>query len=1182
MISKTSKILIIAVFAVSLLAIAYAGSDSSDADPAEYRFYLVNSVEGEDSTINGWYTGSGETVVAAFVNALDTANIPYAGFTASDESIYFNNEKTISNWTTGWDSKAADVLGPNYAIWNYNATDGWYSGGAFGSDDDLVYIISHENYYKPTGPTALSLGVSKSTDDLWTAPEGITVPWGSYVQMAPRNLTATPENVVLGPDRSAIKEYTLLINNSVEGQDSSFNGTHTGIGTGPVQALIYALNNAGVSHKLDYSAESVYFKSGDIADWTTAWDSKATDVLGANLAIWNYNAEDGWFIGNSFGMDDDVVYFISHENYYKPTGPTAMSLGASKSTTDVWTAPAGLVVSWGSYMQKAPRDLKATPATVVFGPDMQAIQEYTLIINNSVAGQDSSFNGTYTGVGTTPVQALVYVLNNAGVSHKLNYNAKSVYFATGDISDWTTSWVSDAPDIIGAQFAIWNYNAEDGWFMGNSFGSDDDLVYYFSHEYYYSPYGATAHSLGVDFYTAWGSPADYGLLYDGTTGGYVDALNALTAWYATFEFDDVSEYGISYDGTTGGYGDADTAAMSWMGSYTNKFNLPAGLDASNAQYGYMQYTPRDLKAAPADMVYGPDATAVAEYTLIIDNSIEGQDSSFNGIYAVVAGNPVQALILLLDSQGVTHKLSWTAESVYIKSGDISDWTTSWDSKAEDVLGPNLAIWNYNATDGWFIGNAFGADNDVVYLISHENYYKPTGPTALSLGASKSTTDVWTAPAGLVVSWGSYMQKAPRDLKATPANMVFGPDMQAIQEYTIILNNSVEGENSAFNGTYTGVGTGPVQALIYVLNNAQVAHKLDYSVQSAYFKSGDIADWTTGWDSKAEDVLGPNYAIWNYNATDGWYSGNSFGMDDDVVYLISHELYYVPTGPSSVAMGVTSDGAGGYICPDGLTAPWGSWVQLAPMDLSATPDNVRLEPYYALKFDPAGGQMAVTLYMLKENADVPAIPAPTKDNCTFMNWDGTVPSVMPAKSSSYTAVWAVTPEVKGDEVVVDLKEDDHFVMPDTAGKKLDVEMKNDATVVVTDTSGLQGKVITAKVEAVENPSTIEGVAYDFIFEADNVAVTGRAMQVTFAYNATDGKVPVVYYCNGTSTEQMTVVSYTDTTVTFETTHNSIYVVGLEDKPVVSDDDSVLSHMIFPIAVLVAALGALVVAIRTKVE
>ena len=144
------------------------------------------------------------------------------------------------------------------------------------------------------------------------------------------------------------------------------------------------------------------------------------------------------------------------------------------------------------------------------------------------------------------------------------------------------------------------------------------------------------------------------------------------------------------------------------------------------------------------------------------------------------------------------------------------------------------------------------------------------------------------------------------------------------------------------------------------------------------------------------------------------------------------------------------------------------------------------------------------------------------------------------------------------------------------------MKNDATVVVTDTSGLQGKVITAKVEAVENPSPIEGVAYDFIFEADNVAVTGRAMQVTFAYNATDGKVPVVYYCNGTSTEQMTVVSYTDTTVTFETTHNSIYVVGLEDKPVVSDDDSVLSHMIFPIAVLVAALAALVVAIRTKVE
>ncbi len=1188
MISRSSKIFLIAAFTIALLAIGYAGSDSADAEATEYQFYLVNSVEGEDSTINGWHTGTGETVVAAFVNALETDGISYSGFTASDESIFFG-DKMISNWSQGWDTSATDVIGANFAIWNYNAEKGWFTGNSFGMDSDTVYIISHENYYKTSGPTAVSLGLTKGADDKWYAPAGLTAPYGSWLQLAPRDLEATPANVVLGPDYNAIEEYTIILNNSVPGQNSDINGTYTGHGATPVQALVQILNTAGITTNIDYFADYVYFATGDIADWTDGWDTSQPDIVGPQFAVWNYNAEKGWFTGNSFGMDSDTVYIISHENYLNPYGATAVSLGVD--AYNFWDNPAdyglsydgttggyanvygaayacylsyvktysadtdayGLVydgttgdygdaemafmmwsVSFGdaeSYVvdglvgpgtdgiqfgyatvQKAPRDLEATPADVVFGPDTEAFREYTIILNNSVTGEDSTINGTYTAVAANPVQALIIILDREGITHTLDWDAAYIYFGDKMISDWSWAWDAKAEDVIGANFAIWNYNDTKGWYTGNSFGMDDDTVYYISHEYYYNPTGPTAQSYAVTVSTSgvWATPV----------------------------------------GLTVPYG-------SWL-----------------------QKAPRDPTATPADVVFGPEEGTIKEYTIALCNSVTGEDSSFNGTYTGYGETPVHALVNILNTNGVDHKLDASAPYIYFGDKMISDWTTAWDPTAEDILGANFAIWNYNAEKGWFTGNSFGMDSDTVYYISHEYYYTVDGNTAYSYGVSVSTEGVWTAPAGVDIPWGSWVQTAPRDASATIDNVVFGPDMSLMNVYEIAIENFVDGEDSTFNDHYLGVGQTPVQALVFILNNAKVKHTLDYSAEYIYFDSGMISDWTTAWDSSAEDILGPNFAVWNYNETNGWFTGNSFGMDSDTVYAINHELYYNPTGPSAVAMGVESDGQGGYTCPVGITAPWGSWVQLAPMDLSAAFDDLEFSPFYAVNIDTAGGTIDVDFYMLREGMEMPTFSTPTKDGCTLLRWDPEVPSTMAACSQKYTAVWAVTPVVENDTVEVDLSTDSNFVMPETTASEIEVKLADNASVKVTDSSAIAaGQTVNVTVTPIENPSSkVEGTAYEFVFTADDKAVTAT-MQITVAYSSEDGKIPAVYYYYNGSLEEMKVVSYTEDTVTFETNHNSTYVVSLVDGPKEGSDST---HLIVPIVVLIMALAAFIMTAWTKKE
>ena len=86
--------------------------------------------------------------------------------------------------------------------------------------------------------------------------------------------------------------------------------------------------------------------------------------------------------------------------------------------------------------------------------------------------------------------------------------------------------------------------------------------------------------------------------------------------------------------------------------------------------------------------------------------------------------------------------------------------------------------------------------------------------------------------------------------------------------------------------------------------------------------------------------------------------------------------------------------------------------------------------------------------------------------------------------------------------------------------------------------------------------MSGTAYEFTFTADGTQYNGK-IQVTLPYTKEAGKEPVVYYWNGSESTKMNVVSSTDTSVTFETDHNSMYVVASETP---SKDDG-LSFLLF---------------------
>lgn len=259
----------------------------------------------------------------------------------------------------------------------------------------------------------------------------------------------------------------------------------------------------------------------------------------------------------------------------------------------------------------------ATVLTPVSDADASEETTYQFYLCNSVDGEDSSINGWITASGTTPVSALCKALDDNNISYSgFDANTANVTFNnTAKISDWTCgAWASDG-EYYAANYAIWNYNAEDGWHIGNVFGSDcgmfekhdstsKDTAFIISHAKHLDATGNAAKELGIDVSAAWADPTDYGLVYDGTTGGYANAKMAMIAWNTeTYGWGSLANYGISASDSSVVIADATSG---WISSYDpTKVSAPAGYDLSGLQYGYVQLSPQDLSSTPENVLFGP-------------------------------------------------------------------------------------------------------------------------------------------------------------------------------------------------------------------------------------------------------------------------------------------------------------------------------------------------------------------------------------------------------------------------------------------------------------------------------------------------------------------------------------------------------------------------------------------------
>ena len=225
--------------------------------------------------------------------------------------------------------------------------------------------------------------------------------------------------------------------------------------------------------------------------------------------------------------------------------------------------------------------------------------------------------------------------------------------------------------------------------------------------------------------------------------------------------------------------------------------------------------------------------------------------------------------------------------------------------------------------------------------------------------------------------------------------------------------------------------------------------------------------------------------------------------------------------------------------------------------------------YTITFDTVGGSgIAPARYDYGTAVNVPGVPA--KGGFVFIRWDPAVPATMPANDVAVRAVWMVA-AIAGEDGAAEVEPDPdtHSFIPSAGTKRVTVRIGGNTAVRMDDAAGLPGKVVVSRVEPVPNGTGITGNAYDLTLTVDGVRYSGKVL-VTLPYAKEDGKGPAVYFWNGSESVKMNVVSSTDTSVTFETDHNSVYVVASEAPP--KDDDS--DTLLFGLAVAGAVVAMLV--------
>jgi hypothetical protein len=306
--------------------------------------------------------------------------------------------------------------------------------------------------------------------------------------------------------------------------------------------------------------------------------------------------------------------------------------------------------------------------------------------------------------------------------------------------------------------------------------------------------------------------------------------------------------------------------------------------------------------------------------------------------------------------------------------------------------------------------------------------------------------------------------------------------------------------------------------------------------------------------------------------DGWFSGSE-RVSAQAEYTFSATADKALTAKFINATSTITFDSNGGSAVDGITQAYGT-VVTAPADpvregytfVGWEPAFPSIMPAgnttyvaqwtvntYTITFDTLGGSEVAAITQDYGTA-VTAPADPAKEGFTFVKWDQEIPSTVPAKDLTISAVWAAmnaTVDESGKTEVVLDKDTDAFVIPaDT--KTVTVTVDENISVVIQDTSSIgAGTTVITKVEEIPNTAEVDGTARAYevtVTKADDQPITGK-MQVTLPYTPEKGKVPAVYWQNGSALEKMRVISHTSDSVTFETTHNSTYVVVAES---VSED------------------------------
>lgn len=176
---------------------------------------------------------------------------------------------------------------------------------------------------------------------------------------------------------------------------------------------------------------------------------------------------------------------------------------------------------------------------------------------------------------------------------------------------------------------------------------------------------------------------------------------------------------------------------------------------------------------------------------------------------------------------------------------------------------------------------------------------------------------------------------------------------------------------------------------------------------------------------------------------------------------------------------------------------------------------------------------------------------------------------------YYLATAKAVKVDDSDSVVDAKDLEEVSVDITEEIKdagLKVDLKDDASLRFKDVTDIVDKTLTSSVKKIENTSGVEGDAYSLSITVDGDRYTGE-MEITLPYSPTDGKVPVVYWINGTEKVAMKIISSDDKSVTFVTDHNSTYVVA-EEEPAEESGNTTLYIIVVAVAIVLIAAAILV--------